>query len=364
MVPIKLSEHLAEVIVQAIHEVTGCPINCINPQGQIIASTDSTRKYTFHEAGLQAIQECQVKVVEEVNQFRGSRQGVNYPVLVYDRPYGAIGITGDPKEVTKYGFLVTKITEVFIKEQLLFQQNESKKQQMNFFIRAYLYENLQQPDYLESIREGFHLEQHENYAVILLVMKPNYEQQQQQSVHKKMEHICLECAVPLYTYLYPNEFIAVAPLQAVERVIECIPTVWKDFEENFSVGIGSLGSLEGIPTSYRRSKTALHSATKRQIPFQQFYKLDISLLLAEIPKDLQTDFLHQTLSTLDQQEKEILLYYFQNNANLKETASAFFVHGNTLQYKLDKIAKKTQLNPRVFAEAHILYSALLLDITQ
>ena len=47
--------------------------------------------------------------------------------------------------------------------------------------------------------------------------------------------------------------------------------------------------------------------------------------------------------------------------SLKQTAEALYLHKNTLQYRLNRIARETGYNPRVFTDAARLYLALKLD---
>ncbi|MCD0050356.1 PucR family transcriptional regulator, partial [Streptococcus agalactiae] len=50
--------------------------------------------------------------------------------------------------------------------------------------------------------------------------------------------------------------------------------------------------------------------------------------------------------------------YFKHNLSLKECSQELFIHKNTVQYRLNKIYESTQLNPRNFKDATLLYLAL------
>ena len=56
----------------------------------------------------------------------------------------------------------------------------------------------------------------------------------------------------------------------------------------------------------------------------------------------------------------MLRVYFENDMSLKEASETLFIHKNTMQYQLDKIAKKTGYNPRRFRDAAALYMGLKL----
>lgn len=111
-----LSKQLACQIVEAVHAVVGNDINLINSSGIIIGSTNQQRIGTFHEAGYEVVKTGVPISVEEGHRFQGALNGINYPIFLEETPIAAIGITGNPEELKRFGFLITKITEVFLKE--------------------------------------------------------------------------------------------------------------------------------------------------------------------------------------------------------------------------------------------------------
>ena len=68
--------------------------------------------------------------------------------------------------------------------------------------------------------------------------------------------------------------------------------------------------------------------------------------------------MEKTLNKLNDREIDILKTYFSTNMSLKDTSDQLFLHKNTLQYQLDRIAQKTGYNPRVFKDATVLYIGL------
>ncbi len=114
--------------------------------------------------------------------------------------------------------------------------------------------------------------------------------------------------------------------------------------------------------SYETAKIALHSLFGEE-RLAVFDKLDMELLLGDLSDDIKNHFLKRTISMVSMEEQELLKTYFSTNMSLHETCQQLFMHKNTLQYKLDKIAKKTGYNPRKFKEAVVLYSALKIRAT-
>ena len=115
----ELSKQLAAQIVNAVYEVVENDINLINTSGIIIGSTNPRRIGTFHEAGCEAVKTGTPIFVDNGHTFKGAQNGINYPIFLDGHPVAAIGITGNPNELKQFGFLITKITEVFLKEQQL-----------------------------------------------------------------------------------------------------------------------------------------------------------------------------------------------------------------------------------------------------
>ena len=59
----------------------------------------------------------------------------------------------------------------------------------------------------------------------------------------------------------------------------------------------------------------------------------------------------QVCRGLDRDTIELIQGFFHRNLNISETARAFYLHRNTLIYRLDRIQRETGLNLRVFDEA-------------
>ena len=92
-----------------------------------------------HEAGHLAARTRQTRTVYHKDEYKGSNSGINYPITMNDQVVGVIGITGEPNVVGQYGFLLTKICEVFMKEYLLEIQSYDDQQRVGKLVMALLY---------------------------------------------------------------------------------------------------------------------------------------------------------------------------------------------------------------------------------
>lgn len=89
-----------------------------------------------------------------------------------------------------------------------------------------------------------------------------------------------------------------------------------------------------------------------------FDDLDLEILLGDVSEEVKEHFADRTISVLSAKEKQLLKVYFSTNMSLQETCSQLYLHKNTLQYQLDKIARTTGYNPRKFQDAVVLYIGL------
>ena len=149
----EITKELATQIVTAIYEVVKRDINFIDPDGRIIGSSDQKRIGDFHQAGAYAAKEKKRMIVDEEHPFEGARPGINYPIFLENQVLGVIGITGDPKELDAYGFLITKITEVFLKEQKLNEELLSKDRALQYLIQSLIHGDLKDPERMKDLME-------------------------------------------------------------------------------------------------------------------------------------------------------------------------------------------------------------------
>ena len=64
------------------------------------------------------------------------------------------------------------------------------------------------------------------------------------------------------------------------------------------------------------------------------------------------------LVDLNPSEIEFLKTYYDADMSLKGTAEKLFLHVNTVQQRLNRIAEKTGMNPRNFRDAVLMWLAL------
>lgn len=344
-----LSKQLACQIVKAVHEVVGNDINFINSSGNIIGSTKQERIGTFHEAGYEVVKTGVPIIVDENHKFKGTLNGINYPIFFEETPIAAIGITGNPAELKHLGFLVTKITEVFLKEQQINEELISEKRSLQYLITSIIYDNIQNTKQMELLIEQYNIKPFEEYAVFAIKMKDA-------GIEHSLENYFKKNGVKFSTYLYPNEWIVILDKTTKSQI--SIENFEHKFKGKVVSGMGVFCTFYQLNRSYRSAQIARRQAERFNKTFCNVEYLSIEFILDSLPNNVKETYCSNILKTVSEKEVQILRTYFSCNLSLKKTSEVLFMHKNTLQYQLDRISEKIGLNPRMFEDAFLIQLAL------
>lgn len=351
----QISPSLAQMIVDAAKEVIGKDINFIHLDGKVIASTDPERIGSFHAAALQVRETESVVEVLENEMFKGAKKGINYPVMNDQKLLGVIGLSGDPEECRSLGFLLTKITEVLIKEQMIKKAVHSLDELRSSIVRMLIFENEKESIFMNEHLQPLQYELEERaFVAVIHVQGLN----NASLLPVKMKEMLIEQGIQLFTYLFPNQYVLIMNESQYKAVLK----IFRSMDKGCSIGIGSVNVLAALTKSYAHAKLALRYALSKKGTICEYAKLDLEMIMENIDAHIRNDYTEKLLGDLSQAEINLLHTYYRYNLSLKRTAEELFIHKNTLQYRLEKIAEKTGVNPRDYHDSVKLYMALLLQI--
>lgn len=351
---VRITDELAQQIVDSAKAVVGWNVNFIDCQGRIMASTDSGRIGTYHKAGHVAARTGQVQTVQEDCPEEGVSQGVNYPIVMGRQVLGVVGITGEPAVVGQYGFLLTKICEVFLKEYRLSQEAFSEEEHRSRQVMALIYHD---EDTVQQLAE----EQPElaGCQYVAAVFRWHEGTRQAGDFRQQLSETCQKLGMALYTYIYPDTFVILVPCQVYPDWARKLPR-WKEwFYPGISAGIGTEEPFYRIHESYRFAKMALQAAADRQVFCVHADDMKLAFLLQSLDGAVRRRYCRDICQHLTDSDIHLLQIYYQQNLSIQETARILCIHKNTLQYRLKRIAGKTGLDPRIFCDAVSLYIATL-----
>lgn len=359
-----ISESIAKSIVDEIHDIINEDINFIDKSGIIIYSTDKKRISAFHEAGFICIKENKDIIVNNPNTYKGSKPGINMPVVFGMEVIGAIGITGSGKAIIKYSKIIKKMTEILIKE----NYNHSIALKNREGIKYYI-EGLINGDNLDN--EIDFSDQFKNKMVLALGRNIK-------------SHISIEYTDKIYeilnkylnnrNYIYAvffNEIIIYSFNVNLNIFFKNLEGIICEINEvtSYNIKFGVSESFKNIELSkekYEEANIALKwgkllGFSKNLYEFKNF---DLEILLTSVDSKSLNKYISKVLSKVDDKDidlyRELIKSYVNNNGSLKKCAEELFVHKNTIQYRLNKLSSITGYNPRNFNDLIRLYIGFMI----
>lgn len=350
---LKINPNLAQQIVDSSKAVVGWDVNFMDRHGRIIASTDEERIGMYHQAAHEAVKSRRPQIVYE--DTAEARQGVNYPVFINNQAAGVIGITGDPAVVSRYGSLLTKICEAFLRDYRLRQDAFDEQEQRSHLVLSLLYGD---KDILTTLLEQDESLASQRYLTAVFHLKSL--SLGNEEIKERLFHDFEALGLLFYTYIYPDNIVCLIGADLWPAWQKKAAFWQKQMAQGISLGLGTWEYLEHTPASYRLAKLALAAAVKKGLFSLQAEAMKLEFLLQSLSSRVRRRYREEILHDLSEEEKALLRLYFEENQSLKETAARLHIHKNTLQYRLHKIAAKTGLDPHTFHDAVSLYIAVML----
>ncbi len=351
----QVSTAFAQQIVDSAKAVVGWDVNFIDNKGIILASTDPNRIGKYHEAGHEAARTRKIREVMSDSSYKGSRCGINYPIIMEGKVAGVIGITGDPAVVAQYGFLLTKICEVFLKEYWMEVRSLNERQRTNKLVLALLYHDMES---LENLSDETGIDENEHYVVSEFLLNCSGDGKEQSRIEGMLVDEMRRFGIALHTFIYPNEIVCLVPESLYSRWKKRVASWEELYAPVLRVGIGTIEAVQDASISYRFSKLALKYAADHDLFCMLAEDMDLELLLQSVEEPVRRQYWERICGTLPEEDIHLMQVYFHNDLSLQETSAELVIHKNTLQYRLKRIRDKTGLDPRKFSEAVVLYIAL------
>ena len=355
----KLDKSLAFQVVATIKDTCGQDINFIDKNGIIFASTNSDRIGTYHAIGHKAAQTEQTIEVLSDHDFPGTQKGINMPLYYHGTFLSVIGITGEPDQIRQYIHLADRITHLLIRERelnILSRRLEDKK---HFVIDSLIRNEITDPDYLSTCLSDLQVDTHTRKR-LLLIRSVSDNSTSSSSLGQKINGLFDMLGTTLYTFYYPNEYLAVIESSGKTALYQTLTQFSDKCGFALSIALGKKCLLSQLSLSYQSALTALKYSQSSENGIAFFDDMTLEIILSSLSGQEKEAYLQKTISSLSEDEKLLLRTYFEKDMSLLGTSQKLFLHKNTIQYKLNHIHQKCGLNPRAFKDAVLLYLALQL----
>ena len=312
----QISSSLGMSIVTEVKKIIHEDLTFMDKSCRIIACTDERRIGDFHEASRKMLDEgLKELTVPDDDTYQGTRSGINLTLELEGQVVGVVGITGNEEEVSRYGQVVKKMTEILLLESYLKEEKIRERSARNRFLQEWLMtDELRMNPALvdEGISQGIDVMAARRAAVL--------------------EHT-------------GNSIMS---QEDVERIEHRIRRILKEDMRNVS---GSSGGNFIVLMSER---------SDGGIAFYDSILLEI--FINDIGQATKEEFIQRVFKGCSEKRMKeavrILRVLYECDGSINQAAEQLYLHKNTLQYKLNRLREKTGYDPRKLSSAPYYYLAI------
>ncbi len=238
------------------------------------------------------------------------------------------------------------------------------------FLRNLLYGNVSEAD-LYAAASRFHIAEHGKRLLYVIELK-GASTEQAERILKQMFALKSGDQFALLDERHMILIKALGPRDSGETILSAAHTIvdMLSMEAMISARVGYTSPIENIRDMPQAFRDALISLEIGRIFYSsetvlRYDQLGIGRLIHDLPEESCRLFLKEVFGEgspddFDEDTKQIVDAFFENNLNISETARQLYVHRNTLVYRLEKLHQSTGLDLRTFDDAVVLKLAMMI----
>lgn len=371
----RISKSSAQEIVEEIGKLVKQNINLMDETGHIIASNDPARIGNFHEGAYRIITNHlkELYITPELEKTLPLvRQGINLPIEVDGDVEGVIGITGTYDEVIKYGQIVKKMAEILIRERMVLDNRQLDQRVRSRFLEDWILgSGLSNPQSLSERGFALGIDIRSPRRCIVTSARNREEftgSLEGQLVLEQVEglvsaRIQEQGGIILRNAARQILLLRLQETASLEKIcLEIARTVQARLGVPMIFGID--GQAEDIHAAYLQANRAWRTSTYSDSTITRFESLNTELLLDDLSRGSKQEYLRKIFRGCTAEEVAdhvaLLEVFFAVEGSLQRAAQRLFIHKNTMQYRLKRLAEDTGLDVRKPSQAPSLYLAMLL----
>jgi len=353
----------AQMIVDELKKAIRRDLNIMNGKGIIVASTDRSRIGVMHDdARLLLSSENKEFIISSDCEEKGTKRGINLPIIIQDKRIGVIGITGDPDDVSELGSAIRKMTEIMIigiQRQMELSLWEIER--LNFIdswissaaVGGYDFET-------RASLLGIDLSIPRiicvfECSVFSKTEEASFKETSTAMLIKRIKPLVSENAQNIVTSVN-NRIVILFAEQSVDAVYRHATRICGEIKSVYGLesfcGISQMAAdYHLINERYNQALDACGASIRFGAKKILIYESGaLFYLIQSLPREHLESLERKVFKDCSEKEKsemiETLNLYFFYNGDIAHAASAIFVHPNTFLYRLNKFHSKTGLNPR------------------
>jgi carbohydrate diacid regulator len=345
---IKLTERLAQDIVDKMMEVVPYNVNIMNSEGVIIGSGDRNRIGKLHEGALKAINSGTLIAVHEIQG--GAKPGINMPIYFNNKIMGVIGISGEPDTVTQFASIVKITAELLISQEYLFNERRINERVRDEFLYQWAYAESYDEHFNERAAAlGIDVTIERVSVIVKLDNKRN--------IKEKIERHLKEAE---YSIRLNPETVCIF-MKNTSKLRNRVLLLHEELGRNIKIGIGSEGKI--MAQSLREGIKAIEIADRIHL-VRSIYDYEEIAFIDNLTSHLDKKGLSAIAEKLEEAKGmdliNTLMTYVTLDGNVGAVTEALHIHRNSLNYRLKRIEEITGKDPRRLMDLLELFSAVLI----
>jgi carbohydrate diacid regulator len=377
-----LTSTLAQQIAGETSAIVGFNILITDTEGIVIGSGDTDRVGSFHEASLEVLSTHQAAThsAAQARALQGVRPGVTLPILLSGQAVGTVGITGSPGQVTRFGLMVQRQTEILLHESLLLRSRLLRERVLEELVRditTFDPELVDAEPILDRAREQ-HLDLSAARVVVVVeVLQRARADDEHGSLLPNALRLLRDCfshPQSIATSGAADRYVVLARLgrggrdEVVTLAHQCVEQFRDRHDADVAIGIGSTaGDLAGLRTSHQDAIDAVRLGSRdsaRRVTVVDAVR--VPQLVASVGHRARERYAAAVAGKLRDQPdwvnlRDTVLAWCESGFSLVRAAERLQIHRNTLVYRLEKLEELQGWQDRSGRDYLALYLACVAD---
>lgn len=362
----------AQAIVREISSAVNQNVNLMDDTGRIIASTNPDRVGTEHMGARKIVEEkLDCLTVCNDQEYSGSQIGINLPLYFRGDIVGVIGISGEWSQIAQYMQLIKKATEALLKDAYIQENANVLQMKRRDYLHTLLFgtvTNLSEDFFSLAPSLGFDIHLPYRCLCLSFLSQENRSAEAQtllDTVAEQLERMYSG----LMLYRESNQLCVFTTILDDDHLRSLFGKLKQSLNIKgsfFLKGGADSGPHTGLQLRAGRiqAEKSLCSVLLQEKEDLVFYSTMTSgLYLGEISRASKKEYLSRIFGTMSRQEMQewihLLYVFYACDGSLSKSAEKLFIHKNTLQYQLRKLACLTGYDPRSISNAGLYQTAIL-----
>ncbi|WP_458398735.1 sugar diacid recognition domain-containing protein [Anaerotignum sp.] len=371
-----IDKKLAEEIEREVQGIIPFYFNIMDDTGTILTCSDASRIGTKHAGTfLMVDQNLNELIVERENMYEGCTMGMIFSIRFSSKIVGFIGVRGVPAEIVGYGRIIQKMTELLVHEKF-----EAFRQEIDDHARELLVHQLvtgTSSDHMfdakkELAKKG--MDSNGKFTVAVLRFLSHYFTENDKEIDETKRKIARRYVV---NYLLSNGMLVsdnkdqcvVISNHSRSFLLQRLRELLQHIEIQYQMRVigaisNEMENYTGIPEGFSQAVATIRFIKSRGIEGLHYYDpTNLDFIVKQLPEMHKETLYQQMFSECTEEEiqefRSFIVAYVACNGSLKVLSERYYLHKNTIQYKIKRIHKKTGKDIRRHDELMILYIAIL-----